>query len=85
MFTGYQCPACGFQRAMHQLLHLNIQGAFSYNPFLVISLPYALLMAFVTWFVRKDKFQKLRRFCYHPITVKIYVVLFVTWWIVRNI
>ena len=39
-FTGLDCPACGSQRAIHQLLHLNIKGAFGYNPFLILSLPY---------------------------------------------
>ena len=35
-FTGLDCPACGSQRAIHQLLHLNIKGAFGYNPFLIL-------------------------------------------------
>ena len=38
-FTGLNCPACGSQRAIHQLLHLNIKRAFEYNPFLILSLP----------------------------------------------
>jgi len=37
--TGYHCPGCGSQRAIHQLLHLNVLRALSLNPFLVLSVP----------------------------------------------
>lgn len=37
--TGYHCPGCGSQRAIHQLLHLNIYSAFRLNPLMVLSLP----------------------------------------------
>jgi len=85
LLTGYQCPACGIQRAAYQLLHFHIKEAFYYNPFLVISVPYALLLIWVTWIVPHPRFSKLRAFCYHAITVKTYVLLTVIWWIVRNL
>lgn len=37
--TGLECPGCGSQRAIHQLLHGNFIAAFHFNPFLIISLP----------------------------------------------
>lgn len=52
--TGYQCPGCGSQRALHALLHLNIPTAFTYNPLMVISLPYVLL-GFMLNFFNKNK------------------------------
>ncbi len=85
ILTGYQCPACGVQRAAYQLLHFNFKEAFCYNPFLVISIPYALLLIWVTWIVPQTKFSKLRVFCYHPVTIKIYVLLTIIWWVVRNL
>ena len=84
LLTGYQCPACGIQRATYQLLHLHFKEAFYYNPFLVISIPYALLLIAVTWIVPQSKFFKLREFCYDTITVRTYILLFIVWWIVRN-
>jgi len=39
MVTGYHCPGCGSQRAIHQLLHLNVYRAFRLNPFMLASLP----------------------------------------------
>ena len=85
LLTGYQCPACGIQRAAYQLLHLHFKEAFNYNPFLVISVPYALLLVSVTWIVPQPKLSKLRAFCYHTITVRTYALLTAIWWIVRNI
>ncbi|PIF05899.1 MAG: hypothetical protein CSA36_04395 [Draconibacterium sp.] len=29
--TGYYCPGCGSQRALHSLLHLDIAGVTHYN------------------------------------------------------
>lgn len=41
--TGLDCPGCGSQRAIHQLLHGNLLLAFRLNPLLILSLP---LLAF---------------------------------------
>ena len=37
--TGYHCPGCGSQRAIHQLLHGDLAAAFGLNPLMVLSLP----------------------------------------------
>lgn len=37
--TGYHCPGCGSQRAIHQLAHGNIISALSFNPLMILSLP----------------------------------------------
>ncbi|MCU0451667.1 MAG: DUF2752 domain-containing protein, partial [Bernardetiaceae bacterium] len=47
LVTGYQCPGCGSQRAIHHLLNLRVGKAFAANPLLVISLPYLLLGFFI--------------------------------------
>jgi hypothetical protein len=85
ILTGYQCPSCGGQRAMYQLLHGNFYEAISFNAFLLISMPYAISLALVTWFIPKHRCVKLRKFCYHRATALTYVVLMVIWWVVRNI
>lgn len=41
--TGYYCPGCGSQRAVHSLLHLDLAGVVGYN-FLFI--PGLLLVLF---------------------------------------
>ncbi len=40
--TGLKCPGCGSQRAVHQLMHGNIEKAFEWNAMLVASIPYLL-------------------------------------------
>jgi hypothetical protein len=37
--TGWQCPGCGSLRALHQLTHGNLAGAWRFNPLLVAVLP----------------------------------------------
>lgn len=44
MLTGMKCPGCGSQRALHALLHADIKTAFSYNPLLLLSIPYVILL-----------------------------------------
>jgi hypothetical protein len=83
--TGLQCPACGTQRAIHQLLHLNIASALRYNPFVIVSFPYLASLVIVEWFDVGNKLQKLRAFCHHSITINVYLALLVLWWIIRNI
>ncbi len=85
VLTGWQCPACGSQRALHHLLHQNFAAAFAYNPFLLVSLPYLFALVFLQWFDEENRFQKLRTFCHGSQTIRIYLVLIVLWWILRNI
>jgi hypothetical protein len=37
--TGLDCPGCGAQRALHQLLHGNVIAAIRLNAMFVLSLP----------------------------------------------
>jgi hypothetical protein len=84
LLTGLQCPSCGTQRALYHLMHLNLREAISYNPFFVVSAPYALSLIAVTWFDPKDRMVGLKNFCYNPIVIYVYLSLMVAWWIIRN-
>lgn len=85
--TGYRCPGCGSQRALHQLLHLNIKGAFQYNPFLVLILPYLLLISILEW-KRNSKNIYIRKayrlFCGYRTIIAIFISI-MCYWIFRNI
>jgi len=85
LLTGFRCPACGTQRAIYNLLHFNIRKAFSFNPFMLISVPYATTLVVVTWLDPNRKTGKMKKICYNPITIYIYLILMVLWWIIRNI
>jgi len=38
--TGLYCPGCGSLRAIHQLLHGNLEAAWAMNPLTVLLLPF---------------------------------------------
>lgn len=42
--TGLYCPGCGATRALHALLHGNLQKALSMNPVFVLALPIVALL-----------------------------------------
>lgn len=85
VITGLKCPACGFQRALHSLLHLNFAQSVRYNFFLIISVPYAISLVIVTWLDPYNKLKRLKKVCYSRITIYFYLVCFVAWGVVRNI
>lgn len=85
ILTGYQCPSCGIQRAIYNLLHFELYKAFTHNPFLILSVPYGIMLIIVTWITPKSRLDKLKKICYNRLTIKAYLVLMVLWWIIRNI
>lgn len=85
LITGLNCPGCGFQRAVHSLLHGNVIQAFHYNWFLVYAGPYALLFL-VEWFLPNSEWKAdLDRVIENKYVVDFYIVSYVIWLIVRNI
>lgn len=82
--SGYDCPSCGAQRAIHAALHGEFMKALSYNPFFLISVPYFLLVLYAT-IGKSPTAKKLKTITHHQCALYTYIVLFFTWWIVRNI
>lgn len=83
LLTGYDCPACGGQRALHAALHGQWLDALRFNPFLLLSVPYVVAV-FYTSFGKSRLAVALKRIVQHRITVLCYVFLFFLWWILRN-
>lgn len=82
--TGYYCPGCGSQRAIHSLLHLDFAGVVSYNflfipAFLLIFYHYLhpVLNRFLNW--------KLPNIFYFKSTPWIIFGFVIAFWILRNI
>jgi hypothetical protein len=59
--TGLKCPGCGSQRAIHNLLHLNIEQAFLYNPALLFAIPLTALLVYLEYFGGQTRFPKLHQ------------------------
>lgn len=81
--TGYDCPSCGGQRALHALLHGEVADAFRLNPFLVVAVPYLLALLYAH-FATGRRAARVRQVTHHPAVIWGYVVLFFLWWVVRN-
>ena len=81
--TGLKCPGCGSQRALHQLLHLDIGAAFRYNACLVAFIPVLLYLAAAA--LLRDRYPKLYRASHHPAFSWTLLGIILLWWILRNI
>ena len=82
--TGYYCPGCGSQRAIHSLLHLNFAGVVS-NNFLFI--PAMLLIIYHYLFPYFNRFfnWKLPNIFYFKSTPWIIFAVVILFWVLRNI
>ena len=81
--TGYDCPGCGFQRALHALLHGHIAQAWHYNAFAFFALPTAIFYIIVES-LRKER-PHLHRIATHPLIISIIMLSIILWWVFRNI
>lgn len=82
-FTGLDCPGCGSQRAIHQLLHGNLVLAFRYNPLLVLMLP--LLAVWGARGVVRAARGEQDAFALPPRWLGWFVVVMIVFGIVRNL
>lgn len=82
--TGYYCPGCGSQRAIHSLLHLRLMDVVSYN---FLFLPAALLILYHYLHPLLNRFfgLKLPNILYHKLTPWIIFMVIILFWIFRNI
>lgn len=82
--TGYQCPGCGAQRALHALLHLHIREAFVYNALLVIAIPYFFALYLFSYGTLKRKFPKIHALLTGWKTLLLLFVIIVAFGVLRN-
>ena len=81
--TGYDCPGCGSQRALHALLHGDIASAWHYNAFLFFLLPAGVFYFVIEQWARRD--SRLYRSVTSPVFIFILIFATITWWIARNL
>ncbi|MDD2245685.1 MAG: DUF2752 domain-containing protein [Proteiniphilum sp.] len=83
--TGYECPGCGSQRAIHSLLHLDIRTAFRQNAFMVLALPYIILGIYLEYFGGKEQYPKIEKFFFGRWAAVVLLVVIFAYWILRNL
>lgn len=84
--TGYDCPGCGSQRAIHDLLNLQFTKAFHQNALLMVSIPYLLLgFGFQSIKPSTEKSLRWRKWLFGKTAIYCIVGIVVAFWILRNI
>lgn len=81
--SGFDCPGCGSQRALHALLNGDIAGAWGYNAMLIVSLPFLVLLV-AAQFMR-DAHPRFYNAMNSRAVILTAAVLILSWWILRNI
>lgn len=83
LLTGWDCPGCGSQRALHALLHGHILRALSLNPFVFIAVPAAVLFLIAEG-VRRQHPRFYSRVI-NPASTSAVLILTLLWWVGRNV
>ena len=81
--TGYKCPGCGSQRAVHALLHGDLAAAFRYNALLLIAIPWIALCLFAE--SRRTRNPRLYARLNAPLLIWLFLAMVLIWWLLRNI
>lgn len=81
--TGYRCPGCGSQRAIHSLLHGNLSAAWRYNAMLVVALP--VMAIYGVGDIMRDRWRRFHYYLTRPWLMGTIFSLILAWWVLRNI
>ena len=81
--TGYKCPGCGTQRAIHALLHGDVAGAFKYNALLLVAVPWIALCLYAE--SRRLRNPRLYARLNAPLLIWLFLAMVLLWWLLRNI
>ena len=84
VLTGFYCPGCGSQRALHHLLHFDFINTINCNAL------YILGMSIIAYNVSVNAMNRFGNktfynYLYHPKTPFIIGIIIVVFWILRNI
>lgn len=82
---GIRCPGCGTQRAIYSILNGDILRGVSFNPLIVISIPYLLILFFMDIFKFKYKFTRLYQILYGVKSIWVLLIVLTIYTILRNI
>ncbi len=81
--SGYDCPLCGVQRMIVCLIEGDFRSALLYNPYILIVSPYITVLLAVVLFPKYVS-DKVRRVAMSPVTVSLFALLMLFWWVLRN-
>lgn len=79
LLTGYQCPGCGSQRALHAFMNGHFREGIQYNYLMVPLLCYAILLLVLPHGSRLHDRLTSSTACI------LLAVVIVLWWVLRNV
>ncbi len=82
--TGYDCPGCGSQRAIYQLLYFHFKKAFFLNPLLLIIGGYLMFVLIIKTPIFNKKFYKLQTSMLGSKMIIFLILLVLVFFIIRN-
>ena len=84
LLTGWQCPLCGLQRAVHAFLHGNFLEAWRYNPALWLLLPYVAVWVLGSFSERVAR-SRVYAWVISSRVVLAVILLLCIWGVARNV
>lgn len=81
--TGFKCPGCGSQRAIHALLHGHVATAWHFNAMMVVSMP--VIAFYLAVSAGKNRWPRFYDTMFSRPVLLSLVILVVLWWVVRNV
>lgn len=75
--TGYMCPGCGITTMFLRLAELDLQGAYTANPFLFVTMPLLLFEIGYSIYGSRSKWNEVLLICY--------IIALIAFGFIRNI
>ncbi len=82
---GYDCPGCGSQRAIHDILHLHFADAFAHNALMLLLIPYIILGFSLEFLSLKKRFPRIEKIFFGKWGALAVVSIILIYWVLRNI
>ena len=83
LLTGYECPGCGAQRALHAIVHGHLAQAWNFNPFIFFAVPAAAF--YIVAEAGRELGPRFHARVIRPVILVGILIAVIGWWILRNI
>ena len=81
--TGFYCPGCGSQRAIHQIINGNIINGIRHN-YLILLLALVLSYQGIIYILSKLNNSTYKNILHKPVVTKLILVIVLLFWLFRN-